>query len=243
MLYLNSYHNGYKWSDGLLEGVRTVLNQSRFKVDLQIEYMDAKKFNYQLISKNLLALYKEKFKNETFDAIVISDNDALTFINQYRQELFPGVPVVFCGINDLQETDTAAGNITGVVESFDFLATIEIAQKLHPEKDHLVILIDNSSAGVTIRHQMERIIESHQTGLKIDFWIQLSLEEAQQRVQQLPKDTFIFIAPYYQAMNGKFYTSEEVSEAIYKHSSVPIFTSWQFMVGYGAVGGKVLVRQ
>lgn len=240
VLYLNSYHNGYKWSDGLLEGVRTVLNGSHFKVDLQIEYMDAKKFNYEVISENLLALYKEKFKNETFDSIVISDNDALNFINQHRQELFPGVPVVFCGINDLRETDIASGNITGVVESFDFLATLEVAKRLHPEKDRLVILIDSSTAGVTIRHQMEQIIASHQIGLQIEFWIELSLEEAQQRVRTLPKNAFLFIAPYYQTINGRFYTSEEVSEAIYRHSSVPIFTSWEFMVGYGAVGGKVL---
>jgi two-component system, cell cycle sensor histidine kinase and response regulator CckA len=240
VLYLNSYHNGYKWSDGLLEGVRTVLNKSQFKVDLQIEYMDVKKFNYEIISKNLLALYKEKFKNETFDSIIISDNDALNFITSYRRELFPGVPVVFCGINELSEADTADGDITGVVEAYDFLATLEVAKKLYPEKDHLVILIDNSTAGVTIRHQAEKIIESHQTGLQIEFWIQLSLEEAQQRVGKLPKNTFLFIAPYYQTINGRFYTSEEVSEAIYRHSSVPIFTSWEFMVGYGAVGGKVL---
>ncbi len=240
VLYLNSYHNGYKWSDGLLEGVRTALNKSQFKVDLQIEYMDAKKFNYNAISDNLLALFKEKFKNETFDSIVISDNDALNFISKHRQELFPGVPVVFCGVNDLQETDIAAGNITGVVETYDFLATLEVAKKLHPEKNRLVVLIDSSTAGVTIRHQAEKIIETHQTGLQIEFWVQLSLEETQQRVRKLPKNTFLFIAPYYQTINGRFFTSEEVSEAIYRHSSVPIFTSWEFMVGHGAVGGRVL---
>lgn len=240
VLYLNSYHNGYKWSDGLLEGVRTVLNKSRFNVDLQIEYMDAKKFNYDAISKNLLALYKEKFKDDTFDSIVISDNDALNFINQYRQELFPGVPVVFCGINDLRESDIASGNITGVVETFDFIATLDVAKKLYPERDHLVVLIDNSTAGVTISRQIENFLESHQTGLHVEFWVQLSLEEAQQRVQNLPKNTFLFIAPYYQTINGFFFTSEEVSAAISSHSSVPIFTSWEFMVGYGAVGGRVL---
>jgi two-component system cell cycle sensor histidine kinase/response regulator CckA len=240
VLYLNSYHNGYKWSDGLLEGVRTVLNSGQFKVDLQIEYMDAKKFDYEVISKNLLALYKEKFKNESFDIIVISDNDALNFINQHRQVLFPEVPVVFCGINDLMDSDTAAGNITGVVEAYDFLATLEVAKKLHPGKDHLVVLIDNSTAGVTIRHQAEKMTKNLNTGLQIEFWIQLSLEEAQQRVKKLPNDTFLFIAPYYQTINGRFYTSEEVSEAIYRHSSVPIYTGWEFMVGYGAVGGKVL---
>ncbi|MCP3889014.1 MAG: response regulator [Desulfobulbaceae bacterium] len=240
VLYLNSYHNGYHWSDGLLKGVRTVLNSSRYKIDLQIEYMDAKKYNYANISKNLFSLYKEKFVNENFDIIIISDNDALNFINEHRDELFPGVPVVFCGINDLQKSDTIRGNITGVVEIFDLIATLEVAKTLHPEKNRLVVLIDNSTAGRAIQRQVEKIAKREDTGLEIEFWVQLSMQEAQQRVRKLPDNTFLFIAPYYQTIEGHFYTSEEVSEAIYKHSSVPIYTAWEFMVGYGAVGGRVL---
>ncbi|MFW2367999.1 MAG: ABC transporter substrate binding protein, partial [Desulforhopalus sp.] len=240
VLYLNSYHNGYHWSDGLLDGVRSVLNNSRYRVDMQIEYMDAKKFDYDIISRNLLSLYKDKFKGKSFDIIILSDNDALNFINQHRQELFPDIPVVFCGINDLRDSEVAAGNITGVVEVFDFISTLETAKSLHPEKSRLVVLIDNSTAGRAIRRQAEKLVEQYDTGLQIEFWVQLSLEEAQRRVRKLPEDTFLFIAPYYQTVNGRSYTSEEVSEAIYRHSSVPIYTSWEFMVGYGAVGGKVL---
>ena len=240
VLYLNSYHNGYYWSDGLLEGVRSVLNNSRYKVDLQIEYMDAKKFNYDIISKDLLTLYREKFKNESFDIVILSDNDALNFINQHRQELFPDIPVVFCGVNDLKDADVAAGNITGVVELFDLTATLNVAKKIHPEKDSLIVLIDSSTAGRAIQRQIEKITRENDSGLKIDFWVQLSLAETKKRVRQLPNNTFLFIAPYYQTINGQFYTSEEVSEAIYEHSSVPIYTAWEFMVGHGAVGGKVL---
>lgn len=240
VLYLNSYHNGYQWSDGLLEGVRSVLNKGQFKVDLQIEYMDAKKFSYDSISTNLFALYKEKFKNETFDSIVISDNDALNFVNRYRQELFADIPIIFCGINDLKESDIAGGNITGVVEVFDFIATINVAKRLHPEKDRIVILIDSSTAGEAIMRQIRTFTAEYDIGLKIDYWIQLSLEEAQRRVRELENNTFLFIAPYYQTIDGHFYTSEEVSEAISRHSSVPIYTAWEFMVGYGTVGGKVL---
>ncbi len=240
VLYLNSYHNGYHWSDGLLEGIRTVLNQSRYKVDLQIEYMDAKKYSYDIISRNLYSLYKEKFKNEAFDVIILSDNDALNFVNEYRNDLFKGIPVVFCGVNDLKDSDIAGGNITGIVELYDFIATLKIAKKLHPEKNRLVFLIDNSTTGTAIRHQAEKLIRKTDLGLQIEFWSQLSLEETQKKVAHLPNDTFLFIAPYYQAINGRFYTSEEVTEAIYQHSSVPIYTGWEFMVGYGTVGGKVL---
>ena len=241
ILFLNSYHNGYRWSDGLLEGVRSTLNDSEYKIDLQIEYMDAKKFPYTDVSQNLFSLYKKKFKDETFDIIVTSDNDALNFINEYRNNLFPGVPVVFCGVNDLQDADFSQGNITGVVESFDFISTVEVAKKLHPEKKRLIILTDESTTGTAIRKQIENISSESSTGIKVESWIQLSIAEAQKRVETLPDDTMLFIAPYYQTTaDGVFYTSEEVSEAVYQHSSVPIYTAWEFMVGHGAVGGRVL---
>lgn len=240
VLYINSYHNGYHWSDGLLEGIRTVLNQSRYKVDLQIEYMDAKKYNYENISNNLYALYQEKFKEEIFDVVVLSDNDALNFVNKHRHDLFKNIPVVFCGVNDLGDADIAAGNITGIVEVYDFIGTLQVAKKLHPEKNRLVYLIDTSTTGIAIRHQAEKLLEQNNIGLEVEFWSQLSLEETQKRVAALPDTTFLFIAPYYQTINGRFYTSEEVTTAIYKHSSVPIYTAWEFMVGYGTVGGKVL---
>ncbi len=240
VLYLNSYHNGYHWSDGLLEGIRTVLNQSRYKVDLQIEYMDAKKYDYNLIAGNLYALYKEKFKDEAFDVIILSDNDALNFINQYRDDLFQGVPVVFCGVNDLKDEEIAAGNITGIVEIYDFIGTLKAAKNLHPTKDRLVFLIDTSTTGTAIRHQAEKLIQDNNLGLQIEFWTQLTLEQTQKRVSELPNNTFLFIAPYYQSINGRFYTAEEVTQAISQHSSLPIYSSWEFMVGYGTVGGKVL---
>ncbi len=240
VLYLNSYHNGYHWSDGLLEGIRTVLNQSHYKVDLQIEYMDAKKYNYDIISNNLFLLYKEKFKNEVFDIVILSDNDALNFVNRHRGDLFKNIPVVFCGVNDLKGSDIITGNITGIVELYDFIGTLKVAKNLYPKKDRLIFLIDDSTTGTAIRHQAEKLIQTNNLGLQIEFWSQLSLEETQKRVGELPDNTFLFIAPYYQTINGRFYTSEEVTEAIYKHSSVPIFTAWEFLVGYGTVGGRAL---
>ena len=140
----------------------------------------------------------------------------------------------------LKDSDILEGNITGIVELYDFLGTLKVAKNLYPKKDRLIFLIDDSTTGTAIRHQAEKLIQMNNLGLRIEFWSQLSLDETQKRVGELPDNTFLFIAPYYQTINGRFYTSEEVTEAIYKHSSVPIFTSWEFLVGYGTVGGRVL---
>ncbi len=45
VLYLNSYHHGYQWSDSIHDGIRDTLNSSPYKIDLQVEYLDAKRYN------------------------------------------------------------------------------------------------------------------------------------------------------------------------------------------------------
>ena len=45
ILYLNSYHNGYEWSDSIFDGVRDTFAESGRNIYLQIEYMDSKRYS------------------------------------------------------------------------------------------------------------------------------------------------------------------------------------------------------
>ena len=241
VLYLNSYHYGYRWSDRLLQGIRSVLDESVYKVDLQIEFMDAKKYNYEYISSRLLTLYREKFKDENFDAILVSDNDAFNFIQSYGEALFGDVPVVFCGINDIDSVNITRRNITGVVENFDMISTVNVARRLHPEKRRMVVVGDQATAGGrAIKRQINGQLATYDKDFFVEFWSHLTLEETLARVENLPEDTFLFFTPWYQTVQDKFYTTEEVMESIYAHSSVPIYTAWEFLLGHGAIGGRLL---
>jgi len=240
VLYVNSYHNGYQWSDEILLGIRTILNASLYKVDLQIEYMDTKKYSYEPINSSLFKLYRDKFSDEDFDVIIVSDNHAFNFVIEHRDALFPGIPLIFCGINDYESADTSSGNMTGIVENFDLLNTLEIARKLHPEKTRMVVVGDQSITGRGIEQQVYTMLGRYDSELEVEFWFKLSLQETKEKVERLPEDTFLFFSPWYQTVKGKFYTAEEVMEAIYAHSSVPIYTTWEFLLGHGAVGGSLL---
>jgi len=240
VLYLNSYHDGYQWSDHVLEGIRNVLTESDYMIDLQIEYMDVKKYNYDIIKPTLYTLYKEKFKNELFDIVMVSDNDALSFVQEYRNELFPDVPIVFCGINGIETVDLSMGSITGVIENFDLAGTLDIARKLHPDKKRMIVFGDDSITGHAIAKQVENKMLLSDPDLHVEFWFSLSVEETVKRVEDVPDDTFLFFTPWYQTVNGRFFTTEEVMEEIYAHSKVPLYTSWDFLLGHGVVGGSLL---
>jgi two-component system, cell cycle sensor histidine kinase and response regulator CckA len=240
VLYLNSYHHGYRWSDSEHDGIRSTLNSSPYKIDLQVEYLDAKRYNTESVIQALLEVFQKKFINEHFDVVIVSDDDAFNFALRFRPTLFPGVPIVFCGVNDLREKQLEEGNLTGVIESFDLMGTIDVVLKLHPEKRRMVVVGDESTAGLAIKKQIEFLVPRYQDRLRVDYWVQIALSDAQSRVQKLPEDTFLFFIPYYQTIDNRTYTAEEVMNALYTHSSVPLYTSWEFLLGHGAVGGSML---
>ncbi len=240
ILYFNSYHDGYQWSDAILTGIREELATSDFQIDLQVEYMDAKKYNVEPVINELLRLYKAKFKDKKFDAIITSDDDAFNFIHKYRDTLFPDTPLIFCGVNHFEVSDLRIGNITGVVETFDLASTLETALKLHPNKKKMIVVGDESTTGVAIRRQIEKQVPAFRDRLKIDYWTQLDLEEVNKLVAELPEDTFLFFIPYFQIIGSRYLAAEEVIYSIASHSSVPIYTAWDFLLGNGVVGGNML---
>lgn len=240
VLYINSYHHGYQWSDSILEGVRSVLDSSEFKIDLQVEYMDAKRFNYDDVTQMLLRLYREKYRDERFDAVMVSDNDAFQFVSEHRDTLFPRAPLIFFGVNDLDTASLEQGNVTGVEETFDLVKTLDVALNIHPEKKRLVVVGDLSTAGLAIRRQVEAVVPRYAERLDVEYWSHLSLNEVLERVSKLSPDTFMFFIPFYQTIEGRFYTAEEVMQAISNESTVPIYTAWEFLLGHGAVGGHMI---
>lgn len=242
ILYLNSYHDGYSWSDDILEGLRTAL-KSQHNVELQVEYMDFKKYELELLSSQLGELYAKKFRNKRFDVVVVSDNNAFDFYLTHAETLFPGIPAVFCGINDYTPARIAGRQMTGVVENFDVAETIALALKLHPQKRRLVIIGDESVTGVAIRNQILEATPRFKGRLAVDYWSRFDIEELRRRVRNAPDDTFFFFIPFYQRIQGRFYSAEDVLSIAAKNTNSPIYSSWEFLLGHGIVGGKLLSGQ
>jgi two-component system cell cycle sensor histidine kinase/response regulator CckA len=118
VLLINSYHQGFGWSDQVAAAVTETLREGLPDVLISFEYLDAKRTADDAHLENLFRLFQHKYARTAFDLILLSDNDALAFAQRFGQRLFPGVPVVFCGINDYQAPMTEGiPQSTGVVET------------------------------------------------------------------------------------------------------------------------------
>lgn len=240
VLYLSSYHNGYSWSDDILKGIRNVLEPSPHRLVFQVEYMDSKKFLYKETEQTLYRLYRDKFRNTRFDVILASDNAALDFLLRYRDELFPGVPVVFCGLNDVKPGLLRGRNMTGVLENYDVGANIELALKFNPHLRRMVIIGDDSVTGAAIRNQVLEQLVPFRNRIEVEEWTDYRLDQMLSWVKEQPPDTFFYFVPIYRDIDGQFYSAEELLQKVRHNSRAPLYSNWSFLLGHGIVGGKLI---
>ncbi|MBU1002333.1 MAG: response regulator [Proteobacteria bacterium] len=239
ILILNSYHYGYPWSDEIVQGVREAFKTSP-GIELQVEYMDFKRYELAHLAPLLVDLYARKFSDKRFDLIMVSDNNAFSFIRQYGDALFPGLPVIFCGVNDLDPSVIKGLNMTGIVENFDVAETLALALNQHPEKRKLVVIGDLSNTGVAIMNQVKQAEPRFANQLRFSYWTKYDLDEIMTRAAQAGDDTFFYFIPFYTEINGRFYSAQQLLELVYQSTDAPLYSSWEFLLGHGIVGGKLL---
>ena len=241
ILFVNSYENGYRWSDSILNGIRSAIGKSRQEVDLRIEYMDSRRHYDRHVESMLANYYHHKYGTTQPDAIIVSDNTAFDFMLRYRERLFPEVPLIFCGVNNFtDETIRNEAAITGIGESVDFLENLRVARSLHPNAKRMVVIGNNSLTALAIIRQLESDIRNSQIKFPVRFLTRFKSEELMEELKTIPPDTLIFFLPFYEKRGTTFISSREIMEQISVNTPFPIYSAWDFYLGAGLVGGKLI---
>ncbi len=239
VLVLNSYHRGLSWTDSIVEGIESVLGGDS-DLELHIEYMDTKRLYDEVYLQKLYEVYKYKFSQMRFDVVMVSDNNAFEFVRQHHDELFPGTPVVFCGINNFSDSMLAGYALyTGVVEVTDIESTLEIALELHPNVAQVAVVNDRTSTGVALGSELQAIVPRFEASTEFVFIEDLDMAEIQAQVKTLPADSLILLLVVNRDASGQFFTYEESLARISSVATVPIYGLWDFYLGGGIVGGKL----
>ena len=113
-LFIDSYPQGYAWSDGITDGIKEVLNGQ--DVELKIHRMDTKRNPSDNFKVRAAASAKAVIEGFAPDVVIASDDNASKYlIMKYCKDA--RTPFVFCEVN---YTADAHGfpysNVTGMLE-------------------------------------------------------------------------------------------------------------------------------
>jgi hypothetical protein len=240
VLVVNSYHEGYKWSDDIVKGIKTGLASNEDLIEIQIEYMDTQRVTDREYLTSLKTLYSYKFRDSQFDIILSSDDTAFDFLLLYGEELFPDIPIVFCGVNHFDEKRiTENRQITGVVEGYDIKSTLETALMLHPETETMYYIDDDTTTGKAIMKEFQLVVPEFED--RLDF-IRLdgrNLDLIEEKAKTLPDTSLIIFLIYFQDNQGTYFPYDSAISRLREASPVPIYVVWDFHLGYGIMGGKL----
>lgn len=157
ILIIHSYHESYPWSAGQDRGFRSTLDaQDNIYPSYSTEYIDSKRREFDKeYKKEFLHYLKAKYKKYTPKLIYVTDDDALNFMLEYREDFFPSVPIIFSGVNDISKKDLLHKyRCSGVFEKKDIISNIELIQKLFPKERDILFLGDNSTTVTFMQKQL-----------------------------------------------------------------------------------------
>ena len=242
VLVLNSYHRGYYWSDHVMAAIQSEFDKTELKVELFFEYMDAKRYQNDEIFPYLKELYGLKYKGVQFDVIISSDNEALIFLLAYRDLLFPGVPVVFCGVQEFQDSMLDGHDlITGILEMYEYGSTVEIALKLHPSARQVVVITERKSTIFAYLDELTSVMSQFDREVKLVVFSleRLTMAELLEKIDALGNESIVFLVSTFRDSEGKLYSLEASAAMIKKRCAAPIYVTGFRWLGLGPVGGRL----
>ncbi|MGA2194504.1 MAG: PAS domain S-box protein [Bryobacteraceae bacterium] len=240
-LILHSYYKGYRWTDDENRGIDSVLSPVLGAANIYIEYMDTKRFAGRDSLEQLSEVYRQRLASHHFDVIVSTDNNAFDFLRQYRDRLFPGTPVVFCGVSYFQQDDLKGHRLfTGVSEEADVKDTLELALRLHPETDHVYVVNEVTETGQTVHDEIVKLMPSYAGSVDFTFLENYSMPELLDTLRKLPAHSLVFYSFFSRDRTGRFFEYDQSAAAIAGASAAPVYGAWDFNLGFGIVGGKLI---
>lgn len=244
VLFINSYHKGYAWSDDIEHGLLDRITARNNGVEVSFEYLDSKRFRFDELAPTIAESMYIKYREYLPNLIVTADNTAFAFVKQYRDYLFPGVPVVFCGFNNFTSAETEGmTQVTGVTEQTDVIGLVNLALRIQPEITTLAFIV--SSADNTNRILLDSVVSEAYPRFKGSYNVVIlkdePLKEVERRLALLPRTTAVFLTGQTSDFGeGRALTPEESGAMISGISSFPSYTFWEFYLGKGVLGGALI---
>jgi signal transduction histidine kinase/ABC-type uncharacterized transport system substrate-binding protein len=241
ILLIHSYNKGLKWSDGISRGIEDIMLKHP-QYELTTEYMDSKKIESENYFDELLDLYRKKFRNRQYNAIIVADNYAYAFVLKYHHELFPNTPVIFCGVENFnpKELDTYLKKyVTGVVEYKDIRANLELIYQLFPATKMVYIISDDAYSSLAIKEQIIDESNNFQDKFRVVFDNKIDFNKIDEKIDKLPKHSVILFTSFYRDMYGVYIPYHRL-KSFFQRSKFPVFALNHIHLGEGIIGGYMI---
>jgi hypothetical protein len=109
-------------------------------------YLEEEKLKDEAYRESQAETFRRTYAGVKLDLLIAADPEEFRFAVQYRDKIFPGVPIVFTGISarELEEQKMWPG-VTGVTVPVGVRETIALALRLQPDTTTVAVITGTSA--------------------------------------------------------------------------------------------------
>jgi signal transduction histidine kinase len=208
-------------------------------VNYYAEYLESEILPAAAASLALHDYIRQKLAGRRIDVVVANTTPALEFALRYREDLFPGAPIVFVAgpLPDGMRNRRAAG-VTGIVSDIAFAETLEIALNLHPSVRRVFVVAQApTAAGYTERVRAALLQFSER--VQLTYVREKTVPGLLAAVKAVPAHSLILYTRYTPEKGVSVVYSDEIARLMAQVSGVPIYSTTDLYMGTGVVGGMM----
>ena len=228
------------WYAGFSSAFRTTLNAGTSeKISVYAEHLDLSRFGGPQHDDLLRDYLRDKFRARPIGLLLAQGSSSLDFLLRSRAELWPGVPVVFAGVDeDTGKRLSLPPDVTGTLYQRTFRSNVTAARALVPNLKRIALVGDAWERQAVRRHYREEI-PAFTGEFEFISLLGLPMTELRKRVAVLPDDTAIIYTSVTFDGAGTAYLPHEGLAAFADVASRPIVVDVETNMGHGGAGGFV----
>ncbi|OLQ95139.1 phosphodiesterase [Vibrio panuliri] len=240
VLVLHSYAPSYQWTADMQSGIEQAILDSQSNITLSIEYLDTKRILDKQYFKHFERYFDAKYRDYHFDAVLITDDGALSLINQWQDNPLKGLPMVAGGINNpLASLDSVTDKSHIIFEQDQIAKTLELIANVRPNMKTLYYVSDRSTTSEFIRQQVKQELKGSRQ-LQLREIRDLPLDEALNQLTHISSQDAVLLTHYNtEILNNQYYSYNYLAHQFSSHSAAPVFVLWKFYISQGVFGGYV----
>ena len=233
---------GSPGSNDFYKGLRaTFAADSREHIQVRFEPLEISRFEDAPGRALLADFLRQKYAGQKIDLIVAGLAPSLDFALEYRQTIFPGVPIVYAALDEEEiRKRTLPADVIGIPTEMDLVGTLELALQLQPETRRVFVIAGSSSFDEHWESVARQRFQAYEKRVKLVYLSGLTMDALLRRVANLPNQSVVQYLHIFEDATGKTFIPAEALELIAGKANAPIYGHVGSYVGRGIVGGHVM---
>lgn len=216
--------------------------RSRFPEGLIVysEYLDLDRFPEPELDASTVTFLGAKYDRTPIDMVIALGPRALEFMLKRRAILFKGASLLFVTIGALDTVGRSLpADVLGFTIHTDLAPTIELALRLQPRANRLVVVTGASLEDRAWEARARKELSAYKDRLQLSFLSGLPMAELLHQASLLPRDTIVLYLTIYKDGVGQLFRPLDAAKMLSDASSAPVYGGYDTLLEKGIVGGHM----